>query len=369
MITEIDLGVQDSHGGVSTALTIDGKTYNLYFVSDADALRLSGEGLLTLATLPLMRVKSDVVFSCELDSIYLNNHKTIQDIYVKWDRGLSRINVESGVLGKRCSEEKRTGIFFSGGVDSFYSLLKNKNEITDLIFVHGYDIDNGKKFLRKRVSQMLQAVGREFGKNVIEVETNARMLLDPYVRWADLAHGPALTAVGHMLSGGITKIIIPASYSYETLEPWGTHPLVDRLWSSSALEFVHDGCEKDRVEKVEYITRSQVALKYLRVCWENNDDKYNCCTCEKCLRTMLCLYAFDALDKCATFDNDIDEKLMKNVIGSLSLSEGITYPQLCEFLRKKKPGDGLEKALSRILRRREWKRMRRKMKYMLFPKN
>ena len=65
--------------------------------------------------------------------------------------------------------------------------------------------------------------------------------------------------------------------------------MLDPLWSTEAVEIVHDGCGQTRVEKIKYISQNETVMKNLRYCWENRDVEYNCGKCEKCLRTATCL--------------------------------------------------------------------------------
>ncbi len=62
------------------------------------------------------------------------------------------------------------------------------------------------------------------------------------------------------------------------------------------------------MEKVARIAGSDVALRYLRVCfpWTNVGEAYNCGRCEKCLSTMACLRSAGALGRCATFPPALD---------------------------------------------------------------
>jgi hypothetical protein len=143
------------------------------------------------------------------------------------------------------------------------------------------------------------------GKPLIEVETNLKQFGEPYVRW-NMYVGSALASVGLLLSPRLRRVYIPSTGSYADLSPDGSHPLLDPLWSTESVTFVHDGGEATRVEKVMALARNEVALQYLRVCWENRDGKYNCGRCEKCLRTMVSLTIADALEECATFDGPID---------------------------------------------------------------
>ena len=63
---------------------------------------------------------------------------------------------------------------------------------------------------------------------------------------------------------------------------FGSHPLLDPLWSTETLAFVHDGCEANRMEKVRRIAESPLLLEGLRVCVDDRGpDVYNCGSCWK----------------------------------------------------------------------------------------
>ena len=116
-----------------------------------------------------------------------------------------------------------------------------------------------------------------------------------------------------LLSSLFKRIYIPSSETYAHLEPCGSHPLLDPLWSTEHLQIVHDGCEATRIEKVRKIAQHEVALKKLRVCWENKENAYNCGVCEKCIRTMISLYAIGALDNCTAFKSQLDPHLVSQI--------------------------------------------------------
>jgi CubicO group peptidase (beta-lactamase class C family) len=73
-----------------------------------------------------------------------------------------------------------------------------------------------------------------------------------------------LAAIGHLLAPAFERIYIAASVNYRDLFPWGTHPLLDPLWSSELLEFVHHGCAARRIEKLRFIAGFDAAV--------NNND-------------------------------------------------------------------------------------------------
>ena len=38
------------------------------------------------------------------------------------------------------AENREVAIAFSGGVDSFFTLIKGQKEISDVVFIHGFDM-------------------------------------------------------------------------------------------------------------------------------------------------------------------------------------------------------------------------------------
>src|SRR4029078_454714 len=86
------------------------------------------------------------------------------------------------------------------------------------------------------------------------------------------------------------------------LGPWGSHPLLDPLFGTSALRFVHDGLGASRARKARPTRPTELARRHLFVCDNPNpgDPLPNCGRCEKCLRTMTELLFAGALAESAT---------------------------------------------------------------------
>ncbi len=72
-------------------------------------------------------------------------------------QNLQRIGVDAEVRGGPSDLASGIACFFSGGVDSFYTLLKHREEITHIIFVHGFDIALEDHSLRAQASRMARA--------------------------------------------------------------------------------------------------------------------------------------------------------------------------------------------------------------------
>lgn len=266
----------------------------------------SSDAFLTTTLLPAMRAAAPLCVEGTISPRLYQSLTAIQDIFACWDEKNARVTVKVEALqAPKASSGRGVGCFFSGGVDSFYTFLKHQDEITHLVFVHGFDLPLRDTALRPRVAEALRQAAAELGKPLLEVETNLREFLDRSMNWV-FTHGTALASVAQFLSGTLRTLYVPASNTYANLFPTGSHPILDPLWSTEAMEIVHDGCEANRVEKVARIAKSDTALRWLRVCWENPGSTYNCGRCEKCQRTMINLYLAGAQERCPTFDQPID---------------------------------------------------------------
>src|SRR5262249_8057867 len=174
-----------------------------------------------------------------------------------------------------------------------------------LILVHGFDLNLRDEELRARVGKELRRAAEQMGKQNVEVTTNLREVSNWYGKW-NFYHGPALGGGALFFSPNFKRIYIRFTHDYSSLLPWGSHPVLDHLWSTETTELVHDGCEATRIAKARQVAASEVALGSLRVCWENRDGAYNCGRCEKCIRTMINLLVAGALDRCPTFPRSLD---------------------------------------------------------------
>jgi hypothetical protein len=241
----------------------------------------------------------------------------IQDIYFRWgaehwNMEFRRVPVDAEARNGSADRGSGVACFFSGGVDSFYTLLKRRDEVTHLIFVHGFDISLTNEALRTQATNTAREVATELGKPLIEVETNLRSFSDPLIGWGEY-FGSAVASVALLFQHLFGKVIIPASHNYADLFPHGSHPLLDPLWSTERTDIEHDGCEATRIDKAAYISRYDLAMKRLRVCWQNPNSAYNCGHCEKCIRTMVNLRAAEALELCKTLPNNLDLKAVEGM--------------------------------------------------------
>lgn len=310
------------------------------------------------ATLIGMRNKRDVVVYGDVSETAVQGSVKAQDTLGSWFPDILdevTITAPMAVETTRSSGRRGVGAFFSGGVDSYYTTLKHLDEITHLIFIHGFDIDLSNNDLAERTLDALRKSAAELGKELIEVKTDLRGRLDRNrLNWGLQGHGALLAHVGIALSTVVEKIYVPSSYTADQLHPWGTHPDLDGHWSSDAVVFVHDGVEASRAAKMDKFIEEDAAMSNLRVCWWNQDNAFNCGECEKCLRTMINLYIAGGLERCAT----LPDKISIEAIDRLHFNRDAKL-FVAENLAELRAGDiddpELEAALQRVLDRSKFK--------------
>jgi len=190
---------------------------------------------------------------------------------------------------------------FSAGVDSFYTALKHQRRLSCLIFGRGLSADTPPA--QEAAAHQARAAASDLGLPLLEVTTDLRAFSDRYASW-ERYHGAGLASVALLLAPQIRTVFLPGWICHGFEVPFGSHPLLDPLWSTELVEICYDGFEANRFEKVASIAQNDAALRHLRVCTRGTAEVPNCGTCEKCLRTMVALEAAGVLARCSTFPSD-----------------------------------------------------------------
>ncbi|MFM8237838.1 MAG: hypothetical protein ACKOBG_08800, partial [Actinomycetota bacterium] len=134
------------------------------------------------------------------------------------------------------------------------------------------------------------------------------------VSW-EHTHGAALATIAHLLHPTIGNLVIPPSYAWGRLIPWGSRPDLDPRWSvPNQTTIIHGDASIRRLDRVMAISTHPLVHEHLRVCWRNVTDTLNCGQCEKCLRTMMMLAAADQLQHCRTFP---ERALLPSILDNL----------------------------------------------------
>jgi hypothetical protein len=271
----------------------------------ASALGDSGNAWLVILAPMAASLGEPLRIGLPVDRLLLRNIGEVLAIWKVWYPSLHRIEVQADVDDPRPAGA-RTAAFFSGGVDSFFTILRNDLPepgmfpADDLICVGGFDIPlrNIEAFRRHNVRQ--RAVADRLGKRYVDVVTNLRDTRLESANWFKLVHGPALIGIGLLMERRYRRLLIASSNDYGFPLPIGSHFLTDALFSTSGTRVLHDGAAFTRCGKVELLSRFPVALDNVHVCWRTEADD-NCCACEKCLRTMVTLEVLGRLEGSEAF--------------------------------------------------------------------
>lgn len=204
------------------------------------------------------------------------------------------------------------GTTFSGGVDSLFTLWKHlptnqtipDYQVTHAIFIHGFDILPGAQANYQCLYDRFLPWTQKLGVCLIPIETNIVSLTHLRLPLSYFL-GPHIIATGQALGGLFHRFYIPSSWDYFHLakKAYSSDPLVDPLLSTDTLEVINHGTTHRRVEKVAEIANWELPHNILWVCQEHRFETptWNCSWCEKCIRTMIPLYALGKLDQFRTF--------------------------------------------------------------------
>lgn len=255
--------------------------------------------------LPIAWITNSILIVPELDKDFLD---TIPQIKLGYQRMFPNVAWGGDVLVQRVVPnlpvtQVRSAAFFSGGVDSWCTLMRHMDESPDLIAIWGSDVpwDNESGWhelrdsLRETADDLLLpliTVRSTFRRTIYEdclTWTFEKALEDNW--WHGVQHGIAIishAAPSNYLRGVSTQYIAASHCPEDGVVKCASDPSIDNFVRFGGCRVVHDAYIS-RQEKIRYILdyckrHSQKAK--LHVCWET-DSGENCCRCEKCYRTIV----------------------------------------------------------------------------------
>lgn len=221
------------------------------------------------------------------------------------------------------------GTGFSGGIDSFSTLIdKFENEtdldykINTLFFFHlgqyGNINDPNTKNNVKNHYDVSNAYAKEVNLPYIFVDSNMFEFYKPQWEYdaGPLCRISAILAFQRVL----IRYYVSGSYHYMQLCDFKNFyhlddvadPFIYLMLSPNNLDIVLDGAQYYRSEKTEKVIAYLPARKHLNVCVNNNINilkEKNCSVCHKCNRTLIIA---EAIGKLSEFSNVFDIKKYKD---------------------------------------------------------
>lgn len=279
-----------------------------------DFISPSADPFAVLLLLPSMAAGEPLEIIPPISEQLLFNLATIRDIFHSWYPLLfARVPILASPRHAISEKANRAASFFSGGVDSFYTLLKRHHieplpvPLSHIIFMQGIEQrledSSAAAASERRAAQIASTLGIE----CIAGRTNLRTVFP--LHWDCYYVGSGLAATAIALSRGFSFACIPSPYPYTApvvpaiTNSTGSTPLVDERFSTEAIRIVHDGSEVGRAEKTRRILEwdQELVLANLRVCFENEAGTENCGRCYKCVRTAVALKILGVFDEATTF--------------------------------------------------------------------
>jgi polysaccharide pyruvyl transferase WcaK-like protein len=267
----------------------------------------SATPLLPIATTIAARLGTDLVIDAPVDARALENaHRasSILEEWWEWRRPL----ILPATTTLPVDPAAGVGLWFSRGVDSTHTLLRalagelvvdgRAAQVTHLLGLDWIDPPFVVLSTPDVWSETEQAAA-SIDMPLLRFTTDVRRVLDPIMSW-EQSHGAVFAGLGLLVGPRLGTVLISGCAAANAL-PFGSHPALDPLWSTSGTSVVNIGADYRRSAKVARIARDPWAMRRLKVCWKA-DTARNCGRCSKCLVTATMLHAVGALGNTDRFD-------------------------------------------------------------------
>jgi hypothetical protein len=289
--------------GSASRVSADVDGIPLWFESDDVNLAAAPEAFGSALLLVSLHHRRKLVIDAPVSATWVENIQKLFPIWRDW-WGYKSIMPDLVSRADTAVMSETKALLFSGGVDSFYSVL-NEPRHDLLVSIHGFDIPLTDRARMEVLRASLHDVSKSIGARPVVFRTNFRE--HPVAGRGPLwerSHGGVLAAFGHLLSEHAGQLSVSSSYGMKNPLPWGSSFMTDQFFSSDRMRIRTVGMEVRREEKVPAIAHDPLVRKHLRVCWRNREGLVNCSRCGKCLMTMVSLAEAGVLDEFEIFDGE-----------------------------------------------------------------
>ena len=347
-VTEQSVGeIRATRENGLTRVTAEVSGASVWFESTTVDLAPSAEAFGSAFLIPSLHQGLRLRLDQEVDREWSDNIGRLLPTLTKWWDYPALAPLAPLKEAKGLSSASQTALCFSGGVDSFYTLLRGGLNPRLLAFIHGYDISLEDEARLGAFKPTLERVAAATNSRPILLRTNLRQHPAFVACSWDRTHGGALAAIGHVLAENIDRFIISATLVRSDERPWGSHPLVDHLWSSAHLRVAQYGDDIWRHDKLRAVIDEPLVREHLRVCWENRRPAGNCSHCDKCMMTMVVLAQAGKLDRFPVFEIGGHSAASRELVARIDQLPRTIYVRTYAMLLS----DGLDRKMADAVRR------------------
>ena len=259
--------------------------------------------------LPIAWVLDAEIFVDELDYDFYEHVPEIKKGYVEM---YPRINFGGKLTVRKLvshdyETSEKVAALFSGGADSFATLITHAEEHPTLVTLFGSDVKlsdtKGWELVRRHALE----TAKQFQCENLFIASSFRLFLKegalsefvmPLANdgwWHGFQHGIGIAShvAPYAYLHKLKNIYIASSFSHKYKFTCASDPTIDNYLHMGKCATIHDGYEFSRQDKIrricEYSRRTGMEIQ-LRVCWISSGGQ-NCCACEKCYRTICAILA------------------------------------------------------------------------------
>ncbi|MGB4243755.1 MAG: hypothetical protein WBK42_09410 [Dethiobacteria bacterium] len=275
------------------------------------------DGFLVGMLYPAMQYGEDIqVEGCVSKKLLFNLNNYVIPLLMTFSPSIKQIKITAEETSAERFDCYGIGTGFSGGIDSFCTIYDRYELETDpdykinsFLFLnvgsHG-PFDEAKtksKFLNRY--NYLKAFPKKLGLEFIPLDSNLHL----FHPWGHQKTHTLTSAAGVLLmqqwfkryyyaSSGDYQEIINNGYKFKEIGiGMYCDPIILPLLSTESLEFISDGVQYTRTEKLLKILNYEPVYRYLNVCVSGDENHNNCSVCSKCCRTLMALNSLGKLDE------------------------------------------------------------------------
>lgn len=265
-------------------------------------------------------LKENLSITRPVDPLLLEGCQELLRIWNFWNPNFPVVEVNADVQETSANNPMgKTGTFFSGGIDSMHTLVRheleasgnrreNIDELISIIDLYENDKDTASSTneFRENMRGRVSDISNFYNKRIIDIRTN--VWSTRFSLTDSLTHSLNSLLMATVLSLGdrYSRILIPSSWTYKQGLIGTSHPLLDRLHSTTTTKVIPDAYEYNRFEKILFLSNHEYDFSNTHVC-SRDKNLENCSECYKCLHTMLGLEVLDKLKNCHLFKtNQLD---------------------------------------------------------------
>lgn len=291
----------------------------LYFEFPAEHRSLIHPGIesFVVALYPYaMSLGEDIQLDGQLSPHLAYHIRTVQEVLCHLDPYLFRpVEICHGGWKTEIPERAQgVGVMFSGGVDAYHTLKSHLpsnqpvpgHAITHGVFVFRFDLPDSKLDSYREALAVYDLQFKKLGLTLVPAAFNVYDFRPPgtelYYYWLQRTHPIGLAALGMALSGGLGKLVLASSQTFDAYgDGFGGDFEIQTSLSTEWFQMIPAASVADRTLKTIAIAEWPETYDSLRVClWDPNGVR-NCGRCPKCLRTTTTLEVIGKLDLYTTF--------------------------------------------------------------------